>query len=143
MTVNTGDHVRIGREAAIAIAEIGRQDGTSPTALAHLHSEIGAQLGFHRLVRIADDLARAADPYEGLALRRLKADLRGGQEELTRKILAGSATGVAPTDAIAAWIEAHAEPVAAVKASIDRIERSAGTWTLAKLLVAVSSMLNL
>ena len=44
---------------------------------------------------------------------------------------------------IAAWIEAHAVPVAAVKASIERSERSAGTWTLAKLLVAVSSMLNL
>ena len=91
-------------------------------------------------VAVADDLAHAADPYEGLALRRLKADLRSGQEALTRKIM-GDQAGAG--EALAAWIERNGETVSAVAAAVERIEKSPGSWTLAKLLVAVSALLKL
>ena len=129
--------------AAVGLADIGRDHPAPLTAIERLHSEIGAKLGFRRLIRIADEIARAADPYEGLALRRLKADLRSGQEELTRTILAETSPSAAPSDAIAAWRQEREESVASVMASVDRIDRSVGVWTLAKLLVAVSAMLKL
>ncbi len=125
--------------AAIAIAEIAQDQGAPLADIACLNSEIGARLGFHRFVAVADDLARGADPYEGLALRRLKSDLRGGQEALTRKILGGEGAG----DPLAAWIEGNAESVSTVTAAIERVEKSPGSWTLAKLLVAVSALLKL
>jgi glutamate dehydrogenase len=125
--------------AAIGIAEVAQDQQAPLTEVARLHSAIGARLGFHRFVAVADDLARGADPYEGLALRRLKSDLRAGQEALTRKILGQGRA----SDPLAAWIDGNAEMVSTVTAAVDRVEKSPGSWTLAKLLVAVSALLKL
>ena len=55
-------------------------------------------------------------PASAPALRRLKADLRSGQEALTRKILADEA-GVAASEPLTAWIDRNSETVATVTAT--------------------------
>jgi glutamate dehydrogenase len=127
-----------------SIADLARESGWPPAAVARIYHHVGGVFSFDRL-REAAGARPAADSYERLAVRRLIEDMLDEQAAVTRAVIAYAGrpeTGdaAAARAAVASWSTLKAEAARAAKAVIEAIERDGGGWTFAKLTIANAAL---
>ncbi|HWA61166.1 MAG TPA: NAD-glutamate dehydrogenase, partial [Caulobacteraceae bacterium] len=117
-------------------------------AVAHVYHRIGGVFGFDRL-RAAAGSRTAGDAYERLAVRRLIEDMLGEQAAVTKAVMAftGNPDAVDGPErakaAVASWSALRADPVRAVRRTLEEIEKSPGGWSFAKLTIANAALRQL
>ena len=125
--------------ATADIADLTRESGWEPLAVARLYFQVGARLGLDRLRAAAADI-RGADPYERSALRGLIVEMIAEQVAAARDALGAGAPIDDVDAALVAWSEARKPPLDRARRVIGDIEQAGGGWSFAKLTLANAAL---
>jgi glutamate dehydrogenase len=154
--VEEGAPADLARETSILLALTTAADlvdlaaaSSWPLAnVARLYHRAGEAFGFDRL-RNAAGRYTAGDHFERQAVRRLIEDLLAVQTEVTRALMAFSAspeageTGATAEAATSSWAALRRDVVATARRTLEEIEASPGPWTFAKLTIATAALRQL
>ena len=129
--------------AAPEIVQLAHARGLDVDLVAGAYFAVGERVGLDRLRGLAARVA-AGEHWDRLAIRRIVDDLFAGQRALAEQVLS-EAGGKAQGDrhdgaeAVGAWAEKHADPLARTKSFLEELERT-GDLSIAKLTLANSQV---
>jgi glutamate dehydrogenase len=131
--------IRADMGPTLAIADIAADTGRSLIDVGFLYHAVSHALGFGRIVEAADRIA-AVDQFGSAARRTVISALFDDLEGITRLILNEEMSAASADVVFRRWSERHGKRIAAALAGVEEIDSAAGPWTLAKLIVAQSSL---
>jgi glutamate dehydrogenase len=125
------------------IVHLAHARGLNIDLVAGVYFAVGERVGLDRLRGLAARVA-AGEHWDRLAIRRIVDDLFAGQRALAEQVLS-EAGGKTKGDrhegaeAVGAWAETHADPLARTKSFLEELERT-GDLSIAKLTLANSQV---
>jgi glutamate dehydrogenase len=154
--IEEGAPADLARESSILLAlttagdlvDLAEASSWPLANVARLYHNAGEAFGFDRL-RNAAGRYTAGDHFERQAVRRLIEDLLVVQTEVTRGLMAFSASPDAGESAASAeaavnsWAALRRDVVATAHRTLEEIEASPGPWTFAKLTIATAALRQL
>jgi len=130
------------------LADLARAESWPIQNVARLYHQAGDTFGFDKL-RFAAGQFTGGDAFDRLAVRRLIEEMLGKQADITRAIMAFTASDQAGEDAatakaaVTSWASLHDERVRSLRRVVETIEHSAGGWSFAKLTIANAALRQL